>query len=99
MKPATIHTLRALVSDLKIDALHAGRYPTPCNAELWEQRDKSRAFRCIAYKTNVRRINAIEDAISTLESWAGKDSTRLTDDPVNSGSCNDGELDKKCDQG
>ena len=27
-----------------------------------------------------------------------KDSTRLTDEPVNSGSCNDGELGEKCDQ-
>jgi hypothetical protein len=68
MKAATIHTLRALVEDLKVDALHAGRYPKPCKAELWEQRDKGRAFRCIAYSQNVRRINAIEDAISVLES-------------------------------
>ena len=28
-----------------------------------------------------------------------KHSTRLTDEPVNSGSCNDGELGEKCDQG
>jgi hypothetical protein len=27
-----------------------------------------------------------------------KDSTRLTDEAVNSGSCNDGELGQKCDQ-
>lgn len=28
----------------------------------------------------------------------GKDSTRLTDEAVNNGSCNDGELGEKCDQ-
>jgi hypothetical protein len=68
MKTMTIHTLRDLVRDLKVDALHAGRYPKPVNADKWEQRDKSIAFRCIAYVKNVRRINALEDAIFTLES-------------------------------
>ena len=48
-------------------------------------------------------------AIPTVEQWdkmcalaekrlAQKDSTRLTDDAVNGGSCNDGELGEKCDQ-
>jgi hypothetical protein len=63
----TIHTLKGFVCDLKVDALHAGRYPPPCKAELWEQRDKSRAFRCITYNTLVRRINALEGVISDLE--------------------------------
>jgi hypothetical protein len=67
MKPMTLHTLKALVRDLKVDALHYGRYPTPVNADKWERRDKSRAARCIGYNTTVRRINALEDAISTLE--------------------------------
>jgi hypothetical protein len=68
----TIHTLRALVRDLKVDALHAGRYPTPCQAESWEQRDKSKAFRCIAYNACVRRINALEEVISELEECEGE---------------------------
>jgi DNA (cytosine-5)-methyltransferase 1 len=37
-------------------------------------------------------------AWSILTSDLKKDSTRLTDEPVNSGSCNDGELGAKCDQ-
>jgi hypothetical protein len=98
MKAATIHTLRDLVRDLKVDALHSGRYPKPCKAELWEQRDKSKAFRCIAYSQNVRRINAIEDAISVLEDLARKDSTRLTDEAVNSVSCNASKLHGKREQ-
>lgn len=67
MKATIIFTLRSLVRDLKIEALHAGRYPTPVNADMWEKRDKSIAFSCIAYVRNVRRINAIEAAISILE--------------------------------
>ena len=98
MKPMTIHTLKDLVRELKVQTLHAGRYPTPCKAENWERRDKSRAFRCIAYNTNVRRINALEEVIFHMESRVQKHSTRLTDEAVNSGSCNNGELGKKCDQ-
>lgn len=67
MKPATINTLKALVRRLKVEALHAGRYPTPVSADKWESRDKSKAFTCIAYREGVRNINALNDAISTLE--------------------------------
>jgi hypothetical protein len=32
------------------------------------------------------------------DACASKDSTRLTDEPVNSGSCNDGDLAPKCER-
>lgn len=67
MKSATINTLKGLVRELKVDALHSGRYPAPVDPNMWEQRDKSRAVRCIAYNRDVRHINALEDAIFTLE--------------------------------
>ena len=38
------------------------------------------------------------DVISPCPGCSEKDSTRLTDEAVNSGSCNDGELGEKCDQ-
>lgn len=66
MRKGTISTVRSLIHDLKIEALHAGRYSIPHKAENWEQRDKSEAFTCIAYRTAVRRINALEDMIGEL---------------------------------
>jgi len=67
LKPMTIHTLRGLVRDLKMSTLSIGRYPAPYRADKWDRRDKSAAFRCMLYNENVRRINALEDAISNLE--------------------------------
>ena len=67
MKPRTLDTLRALLYDLKVETLHSGRYPTPVDPGNWEQRDKSKAYYCIGYVQGVRRINALEDAIATLE--------------------------------
>lgn len=76
MKPRTVDTLRALLEDHKVEALHAGRYPTPVNPRKWETRDKARAFRCMAYNRLVREINALDDAIGALEhegkAWRGK---------------------------
>lgn len=73
VKSRTIDTLRALLYDLKIDALWAGRYPPPQSVSKWEKRDKKQAFRCIAYCQLVRRIGALEDAISELESKPGEE--------------------------
>ena len=67
IKPATLDTLKALCQDLKGSTLSIGQYPPPYDAALWERRDKSKAFRCIAYNQNVRRISALEDAIRALE--------------------------------
>ena len=67
VKPRTLDTLRSLLWDLKIDALHAGRYPTPVDPDKWEQRDKKRAFQCLGYVSLVRRINALTDAIAELQ--------------------------------
>jgi len=67
MKVGTLWTLKGLLYDLKLKALHAGQYPAPVKPELWEKRDKQRAFRCIAYNQLVRRINALKEAIVELE--------------------------------
>ena len=71
MKPRTLETLRAMVKDLKVSALHYGRYPTPVDGDKWEQRNKKRAVHCIGYNTSVRRINALEDAIKELNTRSG----------------------------
>lgn len=60
----TRDTLGALRSDLVLEALAAGRYPP---GTTWERRDKSAAFRCIAYEQLVRRITALERSIAALE--------------------------------
>jgi hypothetical protein len=39
---------------------------------MWERRDKSRAFRSIAYNRDVRRINALEHVIQMLEELKAK---------------------------
>ena len=72
MKKMTIQTVRALVRDLKTEALAAGRYPSPHKAELWEQREKGKAFGCILYCRNRRQINALEDLITEAEKYIKK---------------------------
>lgn len=69
----TVQTLRQLLEDLKLDALKAGRYPSPLKASQWEKRDKKKAFRCMSYNRYVRQIGALEDAIAELQ--ALKDSS------------------------
>ena len=67
MKTMTRYTVLDLIRELKTNALHAGGYPPPCEAELWEQRDKSKAFRGYGYNRNVRQINALYDLLSEVE--------------------------------
>ncbi len=64
MKANTIQTLHAILRDLKSDALRYGRYPRGTH---WHARDKSAAFRCMAYNQTVLRVNALIDAIAELE--------------------------------
>jgi hypothetical protein len=63
MKKMTIHTIKGLLRELKEEALRAGRYNTSFYTKDYDNRDKSKAFRCMAYNSTVRRINALEEVI------------------------------------
>ena len=54
---------------------------------------------CTRCRATYGRCNGVWVIDSTTIPSLEKDSTRLTDEPVNSGSCDDGELGEKCDQG
>ena len=66
MKRNTINRLNGIILRKKQHAHHVGRYDAPHTHKSFDERDKSKAFRCISYVEDVMDINAIEDAIKTL---------------------------------
>lgn len=68
LKPLTLHTLKSLQDRLKCNALFCGKYGPLYTPKNYDNRDKSKAFRSIAYNEKVRQINALNDVISFVES-------------------------------
>lgn len=48
-------------------AMDAGRYPKPHSAAAYFARDKSKAFRCIAYQEAIRDVSALMEAATLLK--------------------------------
>jgi len=66
------HQLIRLIALKMQTALHVGRYAPPYTVNAFLTRDKSRAFRCMAYKGHTRDIAALTLAAETLLSEAIK---------------------------
>ncbi len=80
LKINTIQTLRLLLADLKVEALHSGHYyHEPRTAAAFDNRDKSKAFRSVGYNQTVLRINALQDAIDCLSVAHAANTTRRND--------------------
>ena len=48
-------------------AMQVGRYPKPHSVEAYFARDKSKAFRCIAYQEAIRDVSALIEAATLLK--------------------------------
>jgi len=78
----TIDTLCAAIDDMKIEALAAGRYPTPHSVQMYASRYEYHGmplgpyatvpFRCITYEVTIRRITALERVREWLVAGAAR---------------------------
>jgi hypothetical protein len=62
----TLFTLRYLSDRMKTQAMRLGRYipyDEWIDPDEFDGRDKSAAFRCMAYVDSVRQINALKDVL------------------------------------
>ena len=69
IKANTMYALQNIREALQQEAMRAGRYGDGTRFFCWEeytQRDKSKAFRCVAYNRLVRQISALDNAIEFI---------------------------------
>jgi hypothetical protein len=68
MKSKTAYyRILGLIRDRMQYALVAGRYSPPYTIEAYLNRDKSKAFRCIAYQSAIRDVSALTEAATLLK--------------------------------
>lgn len=56
-----------MIAARQIDALVAGRYQPPYSPSAYWRRDKSKAFRCIAYQDAIRDVSALMEAATLMK--------------------------------
>lgn len=66
LKKDSINALKRAIEFLKIDALECGRYEDGFSSWHYDNRDKSKAFRCMGYNERVRQISGCEDILKYL---------------------------------
>ena len=66
LRRTAYHRVIRMVVRRMIDALVDGRYPPPYTVTAYQSRDKSKAFRCIAYQDAIRDVSALTVAAESL---------------------------------